>query len=73
MITDLLRLLSYGGGTNQIYSNSESYKDWLEEGIIMNSLAMALVGLGVLLSYAVRRSNLRGPSPDDNDFETDRL
>lgn len=59
--------------TNSISFYSETYKDWLEEGIIINALAVTLVALGVLLSYAVRRSSLRGPSADDNDFDNDHL
>jgi len=62
-----------GVGSNLAVWFSERYKEWLEEGIIMNSLAVTLVALGVLLSYAVRRSNLRGPSPAEADLDPDNL
>ncbi|BES97001.1 Eukaryotic cytochrome b561 [Nesidiocoris tenuis] len=36
-----------------------AYASWKEEGIVMNALAMVLVALGILVSYAVRREPLR--------------
>ncbi|XP_024086042.1 cytochrome b reductase 1 isoform X2 [Cimex lectularius] len=36
-----------------------NYTLWPEEGIIMNALAMVLVALAILVSYAVRREPLR--------------
>nr|CAD7414147.1 unnamed protein product [Timema poppensis] len=36
-----------------------NYSAMPEEGIILNALAMVLVALGILLSYAVRRDSFR--------------
>lgn len=33
------------------------YSKWTEEGIIINALGCVLIALGVLVSFAVRRSN----------------
>nr|CAD7603809.1 unnamed protein product [Timema genevievae] len=38
---------------------SGDYSAMPEEGIILNALAMVLVALGILLSYAVRRDSFR--------------
>ncbi|XP_028134842.1 plasma membrane ascorbate-dependent reductase CYBRD1 isoform X5 [Diabrotica virgifera virgifera] len=38
----------------------EEYTAWKEEGIIINSLAMALVALAILVSFAVRSPTLKG-------------
>lgn len=37
--------------------HSDDYKNWIEEGIIINALGCVLIALGVLVSFAVRRSN----------------
>ncbi|EEB17488.1 Cytochrome b561, putative [Pediculus humanus corporis] len=37
----------------------ETYQNWPEEGIILNAMGMCLIGLGILLSYVVRRDSLR--------------
>lgn len=46
-----------------IFTLGDKYSQWPQEGtqeaIIINALAMVLVGLGILLSYAVRRDTLR--------------
>ncbi|XP_073970512.1 transmembrane ascorbate-dependent reductase CYB561-like isoform X3 [Rhodnius prolixus] len=48
------------GLTEKAFFTFESdYSLWPEEGIIMNALAMVLVALGILVSYAVRRDPLR--------------
>nr|CAD7398916.1 unnamed protein product [Timema cristinae] len=39
--------------------SSGNYSAMPEEGIILNALAMVLVALGILLSYAVRRDSFR--------------
>lgn len=36
---------------------STKYSEWTEEGIIINALGAVLVALGVLVSFATRRSN----------------
>lgn len=35
----------------------DSYSEWVEEGIIVNALGVTLVALGIVVSFAVRRSN----------------
>jgi len=49
---------------------SKDYSTMPEEGIVMNALAMVLVALGILLSYAVRRESFRS---DVKTFVTERL
>ncbi|XP_046992749.1 transmembrane ascorbate-dependent reductase CYB561 isoform X2 [Schistocerca americana] len=49
---------------------SSKYSEMPEEGIIMNALAMVLVALGILLSYAVRREPFR---TQVKTFVTERL
>lgn len=39
------------------FSNSDQYSRFSEEGIIVNALGCVLIALGVLVSFAVRRSN----------------
>ncbi|XP_021939496.1 cytochrome b ascorbate-dependent protein 3 isoform X2 [Zootermopsis nevadensis] len=46
------------------------YSSMPEEGIVMNALAMVLVALGILLSYAVRRESFRS---EVKTFITERL
>ncbi|KAL1138262.1 hypothetical protein AAG570_009951 [Ranatra chinensis] len=41
------------------FSLGKEYSQWPEEGIIINALAMVLVALGIVVSYAVRREPLR--------------
>lgn len=36
---------------------SDTYSQWTEEGIIVNALGVTLVALGIVVSFAVRRSN----------------
>jgi cytochrome b-561 len=48
----------------------KNYSTMPEEGIVMNALAMVLVALGILLSYAVRRESFRS---DVKTFVTERL
>lgn len=40
-----------------ILLNSDQYSKFSEEGIIVNALGCVLIALGVLVSFAVRRSN----------------
>lgn len=51
----------------------KDYADWPEEAIIMNALAMVLVALGVLVSYAVRRESLGGTRVHSEKFISERL
>ncbi|RZF32480.1 hypothetical protein LSTR_LSTR011334 [Laodelphax striatellus] len=56
----------------------KDYASWPEESIIMNALAMVLVALGILVSYAVRRDSVgRRPgsssSQDGGKFISERL
>jgi hypothetical protein len=37
--------------------SSDNYSHWVEEGIIINSIAVILVGLGLIIPFAVRRAN----------------
>jgi len=47
------------GLTQKVYADlGDDYSTFSEEGIIINALAMVLVALGVLVSYAVRRQTL---------------
>lgn len=36
---------------------SDSYSQWTEEGIVMNAIGATIVALGIVVSFAVRRSN----------------
>ena len=38
-------------------SCSDQYSQWVEEGVIVNALGVTLVALGIVVSFAVRRSN----------------
>ncbi|XP_075237908.1 cytochrome b561 family member no extended memory isoform X2 [Lycorma delicatula] len=51
----------------------EDYAKWPEESIIMNALAMVLVALGILVSYAVRRETLGGTRVQSEKFISERL
>ncbi|XP_046389632.1 plasma membrane ascorbate-dependent reductase CYBRD1 isoform X2 [Ischnura elegans] len=42
-----------------LFTLNTTYSEFPEEGIIVNALAMVLVALGILLSYAVRRESFR--------------
>lgn len=48
----------------------DTYKQWPEQAIVINSLAMVFVALGILVSYAVRSPTLRG---ETKVHVTDRL
>lgn len=37
--------------------SSDTYSQWTEEGVIVNALGVTLVALGIVVSFAVRRSN----------------
>ncbi|XP_039297076.1 cytochrome b reductase 1 [Nilaparvata lugens] len=54
----------------------KDYAIWPEESIIMNALAMVLVALGILVSYAVRRDSFGrrpGQSQDGGKLISERL
>lgn len=38
-------------------NRKDDYSQFVEEGIIMNSIAVILVGLGLIIPFAVRRAN----------------
>ncbi|XP_055690738.1 plasma membrane ascorbate-dependent reductase CYBRD1 isoform X1 [Lutzomyia longipalpis] len=40
-----------------IFKLKEDYSKWTEEGIILNALGATLIALGILVCFAVRRSN----------------
>jgi hypothetical protein len=40
-----------------IWTLGSKYSNWIDEGIIINSIGVSLVALGILVSFAVRRSN----------------
>lgn len=42
---------------SSIKTFSSKYSEWTEEGIIINSIGAVLIALGVLVSFAIRRSN----------------
>lgn len=48
----------------------DNYSSFPEEGIVINALAMVLVALGIIVSYAVRRESLR---VDTRRFISERL
>lgn len=37
--------------------SKDKYSGMVEEGIIINSIAIILIGLGILVPFAIRRSN----------------
>lgn len=38
-------------------SFSTAYADWTEEGIVINAIGATIIALGIVVSFAVRRSN----------------
>uniref|UniRef100_A0A1B6MBE0 Cytochrome b561 domain-containing protein n=1 Tax=Graphocephala atropunctata TaxID=36148 RepID=A0A1B6MBE0_9HEMI len=51
------------GLTQKVYHDvGDEYSHFSEEGIIINALAMVLVALGIIVSYAVRRNSLHIPA-----------
>ncbi|XP_060528493.1 plasma membrane ascorbate-dependent reductase CYBRD1 isoform X2 [Cylas formicarius] len=43
-----------------LFTLGDSYSQWIDEGIVINTLGVCLIALGILVSFAVRSPTLQG-------------